>query len=197
MNILLLTARIRFFLSKSSHLKKPILFIFLFFTLFACELVDIGDVQPSGTEVGVRPIYADAENWNEIIVLPPQPIGNLGKIYYYDPYIFVNERLKGIHVIDNSDPSNPIPLLFIQVFGSEDIAVKDDILYVDNYTDLVAIDISDFDNITEVSRVKDLYSKDSKAYPEGYSGFFECVDESKGIVIGWEEAAISSAECIR
>jgi len=163
----------------------------------ACELVELEQVPDLGVQMGVRPIYADLEEWDEIISLPPQPIENLGKIYYKAPYMYVNERFKGIHVFDNSDPENPIPIAFIQVFGSEDIAIKDNILYADNYTDLVAIDISDIHEVVLVDREEGLYSRDAKAYPEGYSGPFECVDESKGLVIGWEEAELENPECLR
>ncbi len=163
----------------------------------SCELVEIETLDETGVQIGVRPIYADLDNWDQIISLPPQPIQNLGKIYYKDPYIFVNERFRGIHVIDNSDPSEPIQIAFIQIFGNEDIAINGDILYADNYTDLVAIDISDFNDVQEVSRVKDLYTRASLAFPEGYSGYFECVDESRGFLVGWEEAELENPECLR
>lgn len=163
----------------------------------ACEIIDLEDISDVGTQPGVRPIYAALDQWDEIINLPPQPIENLGKIYYKDPFIYVNERFRGIHVVDNSDPTNPVPIAFIQIFGCEDIAIRNDILYADNYTDLVAIDISDINNVKEVSRVKDLYSKESKAYPEGFSGYFECVEEDRGFIVGWEEAELMNPRCQR
>jgi hypothetical protein len=166
-------------------------------TTTACELVEIENLPDVGVQQGVRPIYAALDRWDEIISLPPQPIGNLGKIYYKAPYIYVNERFRGVHVYDNSDPTQPVPVAFIQIFGSEDIAINGNILYADNYTDLAAIDISDIHNVQVVSRVKDLYSREAKAYPEGFSGYFECVEEDKGFVIGWEEAELLNPKCLR
>lgn len=163
----------------------------------ACELISINDVTDVGVQQGVRPIYADFDTWDEIISLPARPIENLGKIYYKDPYIFVNERFKGIHVFDNSDPTQPTPIAFIQIYGSEDIAISGNILYADNYTDLVAIDISDLNNVQVVNRVENLYTRSSKAFPEGYSGYFECVKEAKGFVVGWEAAELLNPKCIR
>lgn len=163
----------------------------------ACELVDIENIEDVGVAEGVRPIYADFEAWDEIVSLPPQPVENLGKIYYKAPYIFVNERFKGIHVFDNTDPTQPVAIAFIQVYGSEDIAITGNILYVDNYTDLVAIDISDLNNVKVVSRVEGLYTRSSKAYPEGYSGYFECVEEDRGFVVGWEEVELLNPKCLR
>ncbi len=163
----------------------------------SCEVIDFDNPEPVGTVEGLRPIYTSNENWDIISSQEPRPIENLGKIYYKDNVIYVNERNKGIHVIDNSNPENPVPIRFIEVIGSEDIAIKGNTLYVDNVTDLVAIDISNILEIEVTSRVKDLYSEAKKTFPEGYSGFFECVDLANGVVIGWEETLLDNPNCQR
>jgi len=66
-----------------------------------------------------------------------------GKIYRKDPWLFVNDIDKGIHIIDNSDPRHPAQVAFLSIPGNQDIAVRGNILYADMYTDLLAIDISD------------------------------------------------------
>ena len=50
---------------------------------------------------------------------------------------------RGIHVINNANPSQPVNVAFIDIPGNMDMAVKGNILYADLYTDLVAIDITD------------------------------------------------------
>jgi hypothetical protein len=77
---------------------------------------------------------------------------NPGKIYAYDQYLFISEVKKGIHVIDNSDPKNPKNIAFVQVPGVLDMTVKDEVLYVDNYTDLVALSIANPLKIVEIGR---------------------------------------------
>src|SRR6185436_2144385 len=77
---------------------------------------------------------------------------SIGKIYYKAPYIFVNEMNVGIHVIDNTSPSSPQNVAFINVPGNLDIAIKDNVLYADSYVDFVAIDISDPKNVHEIWR---------------------------------------------
>lgn len=72
----------------------------------------------------------------------PQELINPGKIYHKHPYIYINERYKGVHVINNSNPANPVNEGFIRVPGCLDMAVKGDILYLDNAVDLVAFDLS-------------------------------------------------------
>ena len=182
-------------------MKTKLLFLFLtILCIYSCEPIEISDRTVEGEVEGVRPIYAatNINNWDVITPLPAQPIQNLGKIYYKDNFIFVNERFRGIHIIDNNDPTNPIPVQFIEVLGNEDIAIKGNFLYADNMTDLVVLNISNLDNIQEVNRVKGLYPDVSaNPFPEGFSGFFECVDESLGTVIGWEEATLLNPNCFR
>jgi len=64
-----------------------------------------------------------------------------GKIYYRTPYIFVNERYKGVHVINNTNPAHPVNEGFILAPGCIDMAVKGNILYLDNSVDLVSFDL--------------------------------------------------------
>ncbi|QEH40324.1 LVIVD repeat-containing protein [Chitinophaga sp. XS-30] len=72
----------------------------------------------------------------------PVEIEQAGKIYVKDQYLFVNEVLKGIHVIDNSDPAAPKPVSFINILGNIDMAVKGNYLYADSYSDLLVFNIS-------------------------------------------------------
>jgi len=88
---------------------------------------------------------------------PAQEMVNPGKIFAYGNYLFVNEYLKGIHVIDNSNPANPTNISFISVTGSIDISIKENILYTDNYTDLLALDISNINNVVESDRIQDAF----------------------------------------
>jgi len=106
---------------------------------------------------GMKPIYSTNDDWQDIKVTDARSIKRLGKIYYKDGFIFVNESAEGIHVIDNSDPANPVFLKFIEIIGSRDIAIKGNILYADNITDLVTLDISNLDDIKVLNRVKDIY----------------------------------------
>lgn len=70
-----------------------------------------------------------------------------GKLVYKDGFVYLNELMKGVHVIDMRNPAQPVNKAFIKIPGSVDIAVRGNILYADMYTDLVAIDISDPNNV--------------------------------------------------
>ena len=131
------------------------------------------------------PVYMSYEELRASVkITESRDLVNPGKIYFKDGYIFINEELKGIHIIDNQDPTNPENIGFIEVPGNVDIAIKDNILYADSYVDLVAIDISDVNNPQEVKRVEDIFPYTTPPYDEEYR--VAEVDEEKGVVIDWE-----------
>jgi hypothetical protein len=72
-----------------------------------------------------------------------QPINKAGQLYIKDKYIYLNEPEKGIHVIDNSDPTHPSQIAFLSIPGNDNVAIRGNILYADMYNDLLAIDITD------------------------------------------------------
>ncbi len=109
-----------------------------------------------------------------------------GKIYLKDDLIFINEDLRGIHVFDNSDPSHPVNLGYLDIPGNVDMAVRGDILYADSYVDLVALDISDPANIQEVGRAKKIFPYILPPTGNDYPIDYTKVDETKGVVIGWK-----------
>ena len=95
-----------------------------------------------------KPLYKTADEVRaNIRTNTPLSIEKPGKIFVRGQYIFLNEVDKGIHVIDNSNPSQPRNIAFIAIPGNMDMAVKGNILYADLYTDLVAIDITDPQNV--------------------------------------------------
>ena len=78
----------------------------------------------------------------------PQPLRSTGKIYLFGKYIFLNEPNRGIHIIDNSNPSKPKNISFIPIPGNVDMAVKGNTLYADCHSDLVTLDISNPQQVT-------------------------------------------------
>jgi hypothetical protein len=87
----------------------------------------------------------------------PQTISNPGKVYVRGNYIYLNEIDRGIHVIDNSDPSHPNNIGFIDIPGNMDIAVKGNTLYADLYSDLVAIDITNPQSVSLKKVVENIF----------------------------------------
>ncbi len=146
---------------------------------------------------GWRPIYAPKADLQNITTEPPRSLGKLGKIFIMDSLLFVNELWRGIHVFNNADPRNPRPLVFIRVAGCLDMAGTGNYLYVDNFTDLVTIDISRLPDIQVVSRIADLYPTSVYFYPPFAEEYFECVDTTKGFPLDWEFVKLENPRCSR
>ena len=138
-----------------------------------------------------EPIYTSLEELRaSVAVTDPQPITGPGKIYIRGTWLFVNEPGKGVHVIDNADPSAPKVKKFITIPGNFEIAVKENILYADSYIDLVAIDIADMNNITEKERIENFFST--------YNTLGIYLDVSKGLITDWvekKEVKVYESDC--
>ncbi len=145
------------------------------------------------------PVYEDFETWRakSIAMEAPHSLQNPGRIYVYGNLLLVNEFMKGLHFFDNSQPSNPINLGFLPVQASADIAVRDNILYLDSYTDLLSFNIADPRNPQLISRARDVFEY-NKYENFAYVGTFDRnfpianVDPSKGIVVGWKVGEYTS-----
>jgi len=114
-----------------------------------------------------------------------QDLNKPGKIYYWNNYLFINEQGKGIHVIDDQNPSQPVFKTFIEIPGNVDISIKDSILYADSYIDLVAIDISDISNIKVVKRIDSIFTYTLPPVPENINMQWDEIDQKKGVVTGY------------
>lgn len=108
----------------------------------------------------------------------PKPINSVGKMVLIGNYIYLNEPQKGIHIIDNTNPTNPINKAFINIPGNENLAIKDNILFADCFTDLMAIDVSNPNNIVTKNFINNLFPERSNI--NGFS-----VDSGK-VIVDWQ-----------
>jgi len=135
----------------------------------------------------MEPIYLSYEDLRNqsIETTAAKNLQNPGKIYFKSPYILINERNKGIHIIDNSNPAVPNNVGFIEIAGNIDMAVKNNTLYADSYTDLLAIDITDPTTPILQKRVND-------AFAENFS-----INEAEGGILIEDEAVehIETYDC--
>ena len=141
------------------------------------------------------PIYMSNSDFKESFKLvEPQDLINPGKIYFKDNYIFINEMYKGIHIYDNTNPSDPQNISFIELPSNKDIAIADQYLYADSYTDLVIIDISDIYNPIEINRIDSAFPYTIPPYDTRYP--ISSIDEKLGVIIGYEIKEITEEETL-
>lgn len=125
-----------------------------------------------------RPVYKEkAEVYANIKSNPVQLVKSPGKLFLFGNYIFLNEVNKGVHIIDNSDPSHPVFKAFIDIPGNLDIVVKGNTLYADLYADLVVVDISNPLAARFEKFVPHVFP--ARAYSNGF------ISDSTRIIVDW------------
>ena len=145
----------------------------------------------SGT--GKRPVYMSLAALDSIGNLAPQMIRQSGTIFLQDTLFFMLEQKKGIHVFSIKDSSTVSNLTFFKIPAVTDFTINGNRLYADSWRDLVTIDISDIHHISVLSRQANVFAP--LLYPPFYNGIFECIDESKGAVVDWEDAYLENVRC--
>ncbi len=152
--------------------------------------------EPTDKRNGYRPVYLDSKQTQTVDVRSPQPLQKPGKIYVRGGYLLINERNKGIHVIDNRDLTNPVAVAFIAIPGNSDMALKDSTLFVNSGVDLLALNISDPAHIKLAKRLGQVLPP-MESHPAATNVWFECADPAKGTLIGWEPAQLTEPKCYR
>ncbi|HEV7350038.1 hypothetical protein [Telluribacter sp.] len=151
------------------------------------------DETPPGPQfdgTAYRPVYATSQEIKNIQSLPARALKKPGKIYLLGSFLFINEMGAGVHIINNSDPKNPENLAFVSIPANYDIAVKGNWLYADNGTDLVVFDISNPREVRLARRIEKAIPLNK--YPPFQNTYFECVDDTKGVVVSWEKVTVSA-----
>lgn len=155
---------------------KPYALLLLPLLLFSSCLKD----KCTQTYTIFSPVYkTKQEVYAGIKSMPAKAITNPGKITIFNSYIFLNEINKGIHVIDNSNPSAPKNLSFIEMPGNVDLAVKGNRLYADLYGDLITLDITNPQQIGLVKVSSNVFPH--RTYANGF------VADTNRLIVDWNK----------
>lgn len=140
---------------------------------------------------GYKPVYSLDSNLKKVAIDTPHIVKSAGKIYVYQKYILQCEVGEGIHIIDNSVPSAAKRIHFIKVLGANEISIKDNFLYTNSFKDLVVINITNILQPKEVKRIAKAFSVRGYLPVPPVKTYYECVDLSKGVVVGWVKDSIN------
>lgn len=137
-----------------------------------------------------KPILMDRDELeNSIAYTSAKEMLEPGKIYLKGDTIYINEKYKGIHIIDNSDPSSPKNIAFIVIPGCIDMAMKGDVLFADNSVDLIAIKMSgDISQIKITKRIRNTFPEltppDNRSMQSQYLPEYR---PENTLIVGWEK----------
>lgn len=117
------------------------------------------DCQQTRTFYRYDPVYKTHKQIIEGLELnASRELETPGKIYVYNQFLLINEPKEGIHIFDNSNPSNPVKINFISIPGNVDLAVRENTLYADSYIDLLVINIQSPQNPILVCRLENVFA---------------------------------------
>ena len=120
--------------------------------LSSCNQDIVGDVTVTFQE-GTA-LYADLDEIRSTRLLgEARPIDNPGKIFVSPDYLFIGEEGQGIHVVDNSNPEQPLNQAFINIPGNREYFFQNDMIYAESYYDVLKIDVSNPNQPLLVTRV--------------------------------------------
>ncbi len=166
------------------------------------------DAVNKGESYRIKTKLTLAQSQNYMIE-SPRTIVNAGRIFIEGDYLFIGEFGLGIHVLDNTLPTIPLPLAFLSIPASTDYFVKNDVLIVDNGNDLVSMAIDSLDKlikkektIVELNRSLLVNKRTSKVfvypnYPIQQNVYFECPDKEH-FVVAWEKGDfLNVSNCYR
>ncbi len=130
--------------------------------------------------VNYRPLYQSKERFLERITTTTDSIEllNPGKLMRVGHFKYVTDVNRGVHIYDDTDPAKPIKVAFLAVPGVLDIALKNNILFANAYSALVAIDISTPAQAHPVEMLPD-------AFPPIYIGGQPVLDSLGNAAVAW------------
>ena len=145
---------------------KKIVYFILLFVLVACENTyeDLHWYSRPYYLTKSYPIRLDASAiLTDVQVKPPANPDAVFKIVSNDKYVFVGEKMKGIHVFEKTDASHVKPLCFIECKYMKAFDVANNILYCNNFVDLLAVDVEDPLRAKVLQRVSGHFNKYSNS----------------------------------
>ncbi len=174
-----------------------LIYVSLLFILMSSCTRNNENIQNTATVNAYIPVYMQLTEVENIKVEAVTPTVKAGKIYAYGNYIYQNDQYKGYHIINNTNPANAQKVAFLKVPFSTEISIKGSFMYCNNVSDLVVFDISNPIAPVLVKRVKNAFPLIDQSYPPVSNTYFECIDKSKGIIVGWEQKTIPAPNCRR
>lgn len=161
--------------------------------LLALATIVLASCEPSVTEKVTykinEPVFMSKTAFRASVKVntKAEEIVTLGKICFYQGYLYISEPQKGVHIIDNRNPASPQNIGFIEVLGNADLAIRNNLLYADSFVDLVWFDISNPAAPTLQGRLEEVFPTALPVmlneYGFDYAKTYE--DKDNGIVVGW------------
>lgn len=156
-----------------------------------------GGIDENYKVLGYKPIYSNDASLKQVRIDTPHLVKKAGNIYAYQNYLLQCEIGEGIHVIDNTSPATARRIAFIKVLGCNEISIRNNFLYTNSFNDMVTININNIMQPVETARIANAFSVSGYLPEPPENGYYECVDLTKGVVIGWQKDSVNYNGCYK
>ena len=131
--------------------------LFLLFGALTQSCIDDSCTEKQKVTV-YNPVYLGIDEVRAAVKAGPisEP-ESTGALYYYNDFLFIGEPGVGIHIYNNSEKKNPKNIATIEAKGNQSMAIKSDMLYIDNYMDLFVFDLSNMAQPQMVKRIDNVF----------------------------------------
>jgi hypothetical protein len=139
-----------------------------------------------------EPVFMDVAEFRNSVKVSQvgHEITGYGKISFYNGYLYMSEPGKGIHIINNQNPSNPSIVGYIELMGNADLSIRDNVLYADSYIDLVWFDVSNPAKPVFSGRLENVFPEAVPLVDNEFGIDYEMTytnrDQDK-VVVGWNK----------
>ncbi|WP_317897315.1 LVIVD repeat-containing protein [Aurantibacillus circumpalustris] len=118
-----------------------------------------------------RPEYSVKQSVKDNVTLKQaEPLKDLGSFVLYNNTMYINEKNRGIHIIDYTIPTSPINKGFIPIPGNKGLALKNNVLYADCFSDLFVFTIETNQTLHMDNAIKNVFPSrmGSQSYDSDY-----------------------------
>jgi len=139
-----------------------------------------------------EPVYMSSESFLKSVVVTDkkQTITGSGKICFYNDFLYISEPGVGIHIIENHNPKNPHAVGFIELQGNADLAIRNNLLYADAFSNLVWFDISAPGNPKMKGVLENVFTNVlppiDNNFGFDYADVYSEEAKNKGVLVGWK-----------
>jgi len=167
---------------------KKLLFLF---SLLLIALTSCSDYVTEKVTYKINePIFMNADIFRNSVKVStiPHTITGLGKMCFYNNYLYISEPEKGIHIINNANPAKPQVVGYIELLGNADLAIRNGLLYADSYIDLVWFDVTNPSHPELKGRLDSIFTTAIPMTGNNYGiDYAQSYGKSnQGIIIGWK-----------
>ncbi|WP_312078930.1 hypothetical protein [Chryseobacterium sp.] len=162
--------------------KLQLLLLFASLTLLqSCWLFkDDDNVKPERQSI-YNPVVISRAQLNSISLQAAKLLNQRDKVFVNGTMLYVNDHRDGFHIYDNSNAAQPQKINYLKALGSSTLSFKDNLLYINQATDLVIVklDIPN-NNVQVVKRLANIFPQIMS--PDGFNHDVKA-DE---VVIDWK-----------